>query len=251
LQVISKGKKLRNGEPLPNSKQLFLPDSGMEFFDIDLEASDAWNVAAISVCHALLDILEAGEDLYTLLAREFFREPSIQKSDSRRQKFKTTVHAGNYLGSAATIAARTGLLVIDVERILRYYFGRFPEVARWQKDLQHLVRHKQRITNVFGFQRWFFDQSIPTLMQIAAAWAPQCTTSNIINKGMVNIRNNPALSEVQVLMQTHDSLAGQYPAGREDLKKGIVDSCLIYLPYERPITIPVDLKTSNVSWGEC
>lgn len=251
LQVISKGKKLRNGEYLPNSKRLFLPDTGMEFFDIDLAASDAWNVAAISVCHELLDILESGDDLYTLLAREFFRDKTIQKSDSRRDGLKRTVHAGNYLGSYATIAARTGQLVIDVERTLKYYFGRFKEISKWQTDLRHLVRNKQRITNVFGFQRWFFDQSLPTLMQIAAAWAPQCTTSNIINKGMVNIRNNPALSEVQVLMQTHDSLAGQYPAGREDLKQGIVSSCSILLPYERPITIPVEIKTSTTSWGDC
>ncbi len=249
LQVISKGKKLRNGEYLPNSKQLFLPDPGMVFFDIDLSAADAWNVAAISVCHELLDILESDEDLYTLLAREYFRDQSILKSDGRRQSFKLTVHAGNYLGSAATIAARTGHLVVDVERILRYYFGRFPEVVKWQTDLRHLVRHKQRITNVFGMQRWFFDQSLPTLMQIAAAWAPQSCTSAVINRGMVNIKKN--LPEVQVLMQTHDSLAGQFPAGREDLKQGIIDNCLIHIPYERPIVIPVDMKTSMKSWGDC
>jgi DNA polymerase I-like protein with 3'-5' exonuclease and polymerase domains len=251
LQVISKGKKLRNGDYLPNSKKLFLPPPGMTFFDIDLAASDAWNVAAISVCHALLDILESGEDLYTMLAREYYHDLTITKSDDRRQKFKMVVHAGNYLGSAATIAARTGLLVVDVERILRYYFGRFPEVTMWQTDLKNLVRNKKKITNIFGFQRWFFDQSLPTLMQVAAAWAPQCTTSNVINTGMVRIQANPKLDEVEVLLQTHDSLAGQYPTGREDLKQGIESSCLVLLPYERPITIPVDLKTSEISWGHC
>jgi DNA polymerase I-like protein with 3'-5' exonuclease and polymerase domains len=248
LQVISKGKKLRNGKYLPNSKQLFLPDTGMVFFDIDLAAADARIVAARSRCDALLDILESGQDLYVLLASEFFRE-AIEKSDGRRQTFKRVTHATNYLGSAETISMRTGLPKEDVIRIQKYYFKRFPEIPEWHKELYSLVRHKQRITNIFGFQRWFLDQTIPTLMQVAAAWEPQSTVALIINKGMCNIRKN--LPEVQVLMQTHDSLAGQFPIGREDLKQKIVEQCSILLPYERPLIIPVDIRTSTKNWGEC
>ncbi len=249
LQVISKGKKLRNGEYLPNSKQLFLPDSGMEFFDIDLSAADARIVAWESNSKELKEIMLSGQDLYTILAREFYRDSSITKEDARRQTFKMLCHGTNYLGSAAGLAARTGLLTVDVDRVQKYYFGRFPEIVKWHNNLRSCVRHKQKTTNIFGFQRWWFDQTQPTIMQTAAAWSPQSTVAILINKGMCRIRHN--LPEVQVLLQTHDSLAGQFPKGREDLKQGIIECCSIELPYEDPLIIPVNIVVSEKSWGDC
>jgi len=249
LQVISKGKKLRNGEYLPNSKSIFLPETGYTFFDIDLSAADARIVAAESRCNELLDILESGEDLYTILLREYYRDSSIVKSDPRRQLFKGITHGSNYMGSAAGLAGRFGLLVHDVDRLQNYYFGRFPEIKLWHKDLSRQVKTYQKITNVFGFQRWFFDQNVPTLMQIAAAWKPQSSVAIIINKGMVNIRRN--LLEVRVKMQTHDSLAGIFPTGLTDAEEKIKKECSIILPYDRPMIIPVDIHTSTINWGEC
>lgn len=190
LQVISKGKKLRNGEYLPNSKRLFLPDPGMTYFDIDLTAADAHIVAWQSDCKELQEIMLAGEDLYLIVAKEYYRNTNLTKKSEERQEFKGVIHASHYAGSASGIAERFGLLTVEVERIQRYYFGRFPEVKQELVRLEQEVRRTKRITNIFGFQRWFFNLQMKTLIQTAAAWRPQCLSKRhkvITNKGLVPI----------------------------------------------------------------
>ena len=87
-------------------------------------------------------------------------------------------------------------------------------------------------------------------MNAAAAWIPQSTVACLINKGLVAIDRD--LPDVQLLLQVHDSLAGQYPiALREECQKAIISKAEISLPYADPLIIPVGIKTSQVSWGDC
>ena len=58
--------------------------------------------------------------------------------------------------------------------------------------------------------------------------------------------------DVQVLLQVHDSLAGQFPTHRrEEMIRRMKAAARIVVPYEDPLIIPVGIKTSEVSWGEC
>jgi hypothetical protein len=86
-------------------------------------------------------------------------------------------------------------------------------------------------------------------MQIAAAWKPQSTVGLLINKGAVALDKYEP--DVQVRLQVHDSLAGTFPTAKSYLPDVIKSRCEIPLPYEVPIIIPVDIKTSSVSWGAC
>ena len=107
------------------------------------------------------------------------------------------------------------------------------------------------VENVFGYRCYFFDRIEGTIFNQAAAWIPQSTVSCLINRGYINIYNN--LKEVQVLLQVHDSLAGQFPShlGQWAVDR-IIAECSIPLPYEGdPLTVPVGIKTSKVSWGDC
>ena len=82
------------------------------------------------------------------------------------------------------------------------------------------------------------------------AWIPQSTVGILINKGYRNIHAN--LPEVRVRLQVHDSLAGTYPTEMgELLLPRIMAECSVALPYKQPIVIPVDVRTSEVSWGAC
>lgn len=247
LQVLSKGDKLRNGRKLPNTKEIILPDEGCMMFNLDLSAADARNVAGISRCNSLLDILESGEDLYTLMMREYYRDPTITKKDPRRQVFKMWVHLTNYLGSTARAAASCRMPLSDSERLQALYFGWFPEVRRWHEELREQVMGRGWIENVFGYRRYFFDKRAPTVMNVAAAWAPQSVVALLINKGMCAVMRE--LPEVKVQMQNHDAICGSFPKDRMDLVDKIKELCTIPLPYERELVIPVDVGTSEVSWG--
>lgn len=251
LQNIPKGGKLRCSDmPLPNVRKLYLPDPGMEFFDIDLSAADLRIVVWESDCREMKQMLRAGLDPYTEIAKEFYHDSTINKKDPRRQTFKSVAHGTNYLGTAKGLATRLGLSIHELEKTQKWYFGKFPEIKKWQDHLIAQVTTRRFVSNVFGYKFFFMDRIEGTVFNQAVAWIPQSTVARVINSGYMNLHKNHP--EIEVLLQVHDSLGGQYPIdGAERHKQTVLDACAIELPYADPLVIPVGIATSRNSWGEC
>lgn len=250
LQNIPKGGDEGSGLELPNVRTLFIPDPGHTFFDIDLSSADLRIVVWESDEPEMKAMLHAGLDPYTEVAKEFYHDPSINKKDPRRQLFKSFCHGTNYLGTAKGLAGRLGLSVHESEKTQAWYFGRFPKIKQWQNNLKESVIKRRMVENVFGYRCYFFDRIEGTIFNQAAAWIPQSTVACIINRGYRNIFDN--LKEVQIQLQVHDSLSGQFPTHLGDwATRRIVEECLIKLPYKDPLVIPVGIVTSTKSWGDC
>ena len=236
---------------LPNVRTLFIPRAGFEFFDIDLSAADLRIVVWESDCKEMKQMLREGKDPYTEIAKEFYNDQSIGKKDPRRQLFKSFAHGTNYLGTAKGLAERLGLSVKEAERTQSWYFGKFPEILNWQERIKNQVNTRRMVSNVFGYRNYIFQRIEGTLYNQVVAWIPQSTVACLINRIYMNVYNN--LREVQVLIQVHDSLAGQYPiAIAEATRAAIIAQAQIELPYPGdPMIIPVGIKVSTKSWGDC
>jgi DNA polymerase-1 len=251
LQNIPAGGDMGSDLTLPNVRELLIPDPGMTFFDIDLNAADLRIVMWESDEPEAKAILNSGEDFYSVVGKEFYHDPSFNKKDPRRNKFfKPFCHGTNYLGTAKGLAERLGISVHEADRTQKWYFGKFPGVKRWQEDVKDQVVKRRMVQNVFGYRCYFFDRIEGTIFNQAIAWIPQSSIACLINRAYVNIHKN--LKQVEILLQVHDSLAGQFPTydGVQTIK-AIVEQSLIELPYRDPMTIPVGVKTSTESWGAC
>jgi DNA polymerase I-like protein with 3'-5' exonuclease and polymerase domains len=250
LQNIPKGGE-SDGLELPNIRSLFIPDPGRTFFDIDLSSADLRIVVWESDCKEMKALLKAGLDPYTEIAKEFYHDPTITKKDPRRQIFKSFAHGTNYLGTAKGLAERLGLSVGEAEKTQKWYFGRFPEIKKWQDRVKDQVLKRGMVENVFGNRMYFFERIEGTIFNQAVAWIPQSTVACLINRAYVKIHQT--MPEVHILLQVHDSLAGDFPTQDEDrYTKAIVEASEIALPYKGdPLIIPVGIKTSRTSWGAC
>lgn len=250
LQNIPKGGEAGDGLELPNIRELFIPDPGYTFFDIDLSSADLRIVVWESDEGEMKDMLRQGLDPYTEIAKEFYKDAGISKKDPRRQTFKSFAHGTHYLGTAKGLAERLGLSVHDSEKTQKWYFQRFPRIKKWQDQLKSTLERHRFVENIFGYKCYFLDRIEGTVYNQAAAWIPQSTVGCLINRGYMNIYRN--LPDVQVLLQVHDSLAGQFPSHlTEQRTKDIVNACSVELPYADPLIIPVGIKTSTKSWGGC
>lgn len=241
---------------LPNIRAMFLPDPGCDFFDIDLSKADLRIVYWEADAKEGKAMLKEGLDPYIELAREYFQDPTITKyrengTDNPKYKmFKSFAHATHYLGTARGISQRIGLTVHETEKTQKWYFGRVPEVEKYQQRVKNELTKRRYVENVFGYRWYCFDRIDDNAFRQAAAYIPQSSVACLINRGYYNIFKN--LREVWVLLQVHDSLAGQFPSHLGDwAKRRIVEECSIPLPYEDPLTIPVGIATSSVSWGDC
>lgn len=252
-QNIPKGGETEDGGlDLPNVRNLFIPDQGCTMFDIDLDSADLRIVTWESDCKWMKDHFANNRKPYIEVMREYYHNNTMTKNSHPREygMFKALCHGTNYLGTADGIAPRIGLLVHECERIQKWYFQLAPEIKRWQEEIKKQVSGRRYVENAFGYRNYFFEKIEGTIFNQAVAWIPQSSVGCLINRGYVNIYNN--LPEVEVLLQVHDSLAGQFDSLHGDWAlRRIVEECQIPIPYDDPLIIPVGIVSSKKSWGEC
>lgn len=239
---------------LPNIRGMFIPDTDFTYFDVDLDSADLNIVAWESGCRELQEMLIEGYKIYVELAKEYYHDLTIDKNHWAYKLFKSLCHGTNYLGQAAGLARRLGLSTYEVGKIQKWYFGKYPEIREWQKELIKQIDGRGWVENVFGHRCYFLGRISDKSYREGVAWIPQSTVARIIDTGLVRI---DALEQVErlpiyLLNQVHDSLDGEYPTAKEEeLLSKILKACEVELPYERPRIIPVGVKTSTRSWGEC
>ena len=235
---------------LPNVRSLFVPDPGKTFFDIDLDSADLRIVAWEAEVREMKAMLAEGKKVYVEVMKEYYHNPGMTKHDKEYKIFKGLCHGTNYLGSAKGLAERLGLGVHEVDVIQKWYFGKFPEILKWHNEIKDQVIKRRMVENIFGYRQYFFDRIEGTIFNQAVAWIPQSTVGCLINRGYVNIHENH--KDIEVLLQVHDSLAGQFDSSLgDDAVRRIVAAAEIPLPYDDPLIIPVGVKTSTRSWGDC
>ena len=256
------------GDPLslPNIRTMFGPDKGYTFFDMDLDRADLQAMAWDADDPVLKEVLKKNVDthLFNVYVLDNEEPPPLEELVETHPKYpdhrgprkhkrefaKVFCHASDYLGKARTVAAHTGRTVAEIERSQRTYFGMYKGIQKWQERIIAQVNKYRFVENRFGYRWYIFDRIDDSLMPEAVAWVPQSTVGCLINRIWLNIfKHEPA---VQVLLQVHDSLAGQFPTYRKEYyMKRLAELSRIVIPYDDPLIIPVGIATSDVSWGDC
>lgn len=234
----------------PELRDLFIPDPDHTFFDIDLDSADLRIVVWESDCKEMKQMFAEGLKPYVEVAKEYYRDPTIDKHHASYKLFKALCHGTNYLGTPSGLASRIGLVAQEIDRIQKWYYGKFPEIKSWQDNTIHNVNTRRYVQNVFGYRMHFFDRIEGTIYNQAVAWVPQSTVACLINRGYMALHKQER--DIKVLLQVHDSLAGQFPTDqRADALVRIQRACAVPLPYPEPLIIPVGIKSSEISWGQC
>lgn len=250
---------------LPNIRSMFGPDAGFTFFDMDLDRADLQVVVAESNDAMLKAAMRLGVDIhllnvYSLDAKdppplEELVETHPKYLDHRgprkhkREFAKVFCHATNYVGGARTVAAHTGRGIHEIDTAQKLWFAAHPGIKSWHTRVEQQITKYRFVENRFGY-RWHIFDRLDGLLPEAVAWIPQSTVGIVINRIWINFYEQ--LPEVQVLLQVHDSLAGQFPTHRTPyLLPKMQELSRIVVPYEDPLVIPTGVKTSTVSWGNC
>lgn len=265
----SSGKAAARGSmdfTLPNIRTMYGPDPGFTFFDMDLDRADLQVVVWEADDPMLKAALRLGADIHLLntYGIDNHEPPPLEElvethpryADHRgprkhkREFSKVFCHATNYLGKAKTVAAHTGRGVHEIDQAQKRWFAAHPGILAWHERVTQQVLRHRFVENRFGYRWYVFDRIDEQLLPAAVAWIPQSTVGIVINRAWLAFHQH--LPEVQVLLQVHDSLAGQFPTHRRDyLLPKMREYSRIVIPYEDPLVIPTGVKTSEVSWGDC
>lgn len=252
---------------LPNIRTLYIPDPGYEFFDLDLDRADLQVVVWEAEDSDLKLALRKGIDMHCMSACEIFEikgipyeelaedHPNYHEHRGRigyipRQKAKMGVHATNYGVGDYKLAQSLGITVREAGIFRGRWFGAHPGIRKWHVRVAQDER-RGFTENRFGARLYHLGRfDLPE----ALAWQPQSTVAGVINRALktIDAAQQKGETAVELQLQVHDSLAGQYPIStREKSLSDLVNLSRIIVPYEDPLVIPVGIKTSRVSWGDC
>jgi DNA polymerase I-like protein with 3'-5' exonuclease and polymerase domains len=248
LQNIPKGDEALH---LPNIRSIFIPDPNYTMFDIDLSGADAQVVAWEADDDSLKEIFREGKKIAAVGAKAIYgsRAGEDGKNEPFYSRAKAGIHLTNYGGKARTAGQSMGISTAEAEEFQSTWFRLHPGIRDWHTRVEMSLQTTRSVENKFNYRRLYFDR-IDGLLPQALAWIPQSTVACVTNRALVQVSEK--MPEVQLLLQVHDSLVGQYPTEREsEILPRLKQVIQIPVPYDDPLVIPWGLKTSTKSWGDC
>ena len=115
-------------------RRCVLPEPGCELWAIDYDGQEARIYANLSGDPGMRAAYDAGDDLYTHVARIVWDDPSIDKADSRRSIAKVVLLAWSYGAGVDKLALASGLERHEVEAFIIKMFAEFPTVRDMTGD---------------------------------------------------------------------------------------------------------------------
>ena len=240
---------------IPNLRKIFIPDAQHVIYDADLVGADAQVVAWDADDADLKAAFRAGLDVHsynaeTMLGEQFTRlSPDDPHRAKLRKQQKQGVHSTNYGVSVRTLSQILGWTQHETDLWQRRWFGAHPKIKAWHTKVEMSLRTTRSVSNAFGYTITYFDR-IDALLPQALAWIPQSTVAIVCFKGALACRKH--IPNFKLLLNNHDSNVFQIPNAEIRTQLPEVERRLhITVPYDDPLTIPWELASSTVSWGDC
>lgn len=259
----------------PSIRRLFIPKEGYTLFEIDLKRADPQIVARESNEESLLQAFRDNIDVYAAMGQWLYDLPKL--SQEQRQWNKNAINGINYSAQAKTMATTLHTTIEKAQQYIERWrgtTGQYPGIGRWHRHVDAQLLKTNTVRNVYDFRRFYTDRH-ENLLPKALAWIASSAVSITIDRGMKHVfgpnvhglciskedrydpwseREYVALPQIELLMQIHDSIIGQFPQGMEDeIIPKIVERMEVEIPYEKPLVIPVTVKVGTEkhrAWGD-
>ena len=237
-------------------RDAFVAEPGNVILAADYSQIELRLAAHIADVPQLREAFERGDDIHNMTAQELFGEVNRDT----RGRAKTINFAILYGISRWGLAGRLDVTADEAQAMIDRYFERFPGISNYIVSTTEFVRERGYTETVFG-RKTHFPRITSKIQherqgaERAAINAPiQGTSADIIKRAMA--RMGPALTaanlpEVRMLMQVHDELVFELPAGDVAAATPIIRAVMATAA-EPAVTLSVPLGVdigTGESWG--
>jgi len=199
-------------------RHAFVAEPGNVILAADYSQIELRLAAHMADVPALREAFAAGEDIHAATAQQLFGEVNRDT----RGRAKTINFAILYGISRWGLAGRLEISADEAQDMISRYYERFPGISVYINDTIEKARRLGYTETLFGRKTWFPRIAAPIQherqgAERAAINAPiQGTSADIIKRAMA--RMGPALEaaglpNVKMLLQVHDELVFELPAG--------------------------------------
>lgn len=233
------------------SRNIFIPDSGKCFVQVDQAGAEARVVAYECPRGNLQKLFECNIKPHTYLAMYLFAEKfsakkylsipiedlnsisewkildaTIRSSGQPYAIGKRVVHAGNYGEGPTTfrhscLEQSEGTLVLSAAEAKLFLDGHkklFPEISCYHQNIEEKLKTTRELRNLFGYRRIFYERYTDALLRDAFSWIPQSTVGCITNIACTRMQQHIESEHLDwdLLTNTHDSYLLQCKKSEKD-----------------------------------
>ncbi|HEY6047942.1 MAG TPA: DNA polymerase I, partial [Sphingomicrobium sp.] len=239
-------------------RDAFVAEPGKVILSADYSQIELRLAAHMADVPQLKEAFNAGADIHAITAEELFG--TVDRDT--RGKAKTINFAILYGSSAWGIAGRLGVPKDEGKAIIDRYFERFPGIRAFMHSTLAFAREHGFTRTLFGRKTHFEpnirspNPSIRAGAERAAINAPiQGTSADLIKRAMARMDGalaDAGLGDVKMLLQVHDELVFEAPAGREEEAAAVIKR--VMAGAAEPglnLDVPLDVEVGwGAHWGE-
>lgn len=227
-------------------KSMLAAPAGQSFVEVDLRQAESRFVAYRAPEPKLIDMLESGEDVHKHVAYEILKglgKPASEYSKDWRQLGKKSGHGANYMMKAKTFVDScfnemdVVLTKKEAQVILDAYYGLFPGIPRWHKEIDQTLYRTRKLTAPTGWARYFYGRPGSDMLREAVAWEPQHTIPWLTNRLMFHLIDERRRGNLKfrLLAQVHDALYMLVP---DEWVARVIAVCLRHKDWQTGIDLP-------------
>ena len=219
------GREIRKG---------FIPADGCLFYGADYSQVELRILAHFSGDEPLVSAFRDGVDVHKQTASVIFGVPLDKVTGDQRGAAKTINFATLYGQGAFSLARQLGIGRDEAKAFIEQYFERFSGVRAYLDEQVHTAREKGFVETLMGRRRYIPELSAKNWNvrqfgeRVAQNTPIQGTAADMIKKAMIDVAG--ALARVdtgaRLLLQVHDELLFEVPAGEEDALAEVVVACM-------------------------
>jgi DNA polymerase I len=211
-------------------------------------------MAHASQDEGLIRAFHSGEDLHTTVGSQVFGVPATEVTPEMRRRIKAMSYGLAYGLSAFGLAQQLGISPDEARSLMNTYFERFGGVRDYLADVVVDARQHGYTETMFGRRRFLPDLTSENrqrreMAERMALNAPiQGTAADIVKIAMLRV--DAALTQsglrTRLLLQVHDELVLEVPAGEEQEAEGLVRQAM---EGAADLLVPLDVSVgSGRSW---
>ncbi|HYJ79185.1 MAG TPA: DNA polymerase I, partial [Longimicrobiaceae bacterium] len=208
----------------------FIPAEGMRFVSADYSQIELRILAHYSGDEAFVEAFRAGADIHRQTAALMFGLAPESVTREMRDRAKTVNFAVIYGIGPFALGPKLGLATAEEKEFIEQYFLRFPGVRRYLDEQMEKARTTGYVETLTGRRRYIPEINarnfnVRSFGERAATNAPiQGSSADLIKIAMIAIQKelDTRPGWARMLLQVHDELLFEAPAGEEDAVREFV-----------------------------
>jgi DNA polymerase I len=235
----------------------FVPAEGHRFVSADYSQIELRILAHLSRDDAFVEAFRSGADIHRQTASVVFGVPAGEVTREMRDRAKTVNFGIIYGQGPFSLGQQLGIPTAEAKEFIEAYFERFPGVRRYLDRQVESARERGYVETITGRRRYIPELksrnfNIRAFGERVATNAPiQGSSADLIKIAMIRIQGDLDGGRVpaRMLLQVHDELLFETPAGTEDAVREMVRERM-----EGAAELEVPLRVEGgvgESWWEC